>query len=112
MERPKQSAWQSERRGGEGIRGDWRGPNGDMIKKRSMGHWWRGRGVEAEPVRLGERAEGRVECEEVGKRGPVQHACFANIICMEPMQMEFCVTIICIHLHKINPPPNLHSDCF
>lgn len=58
------------------------------------------------------RSEGWGVSEGVGKRGPFQYDCFANIICIEPMRMEFCVTAICMYLHKINPFPNLHSDCF
>lgn len=37
--------------------------------------------------------------------GSFQYACLANIICIERLWMEFCVTVICIHLHKINPFP-------
>lgn len=40
-----------------------------------------------------------------GKYGSFQYACLANIICIERLWMEFYVTVICIHLHKINPFP-------
>lgn len=40
-----------------------------------------------------------------GGGGSFQYACLANIICIERLWMEFCVTVICMHLHKINPFP-------
>lgn len=39
------------------------------------------------------------------KYGSFQYACLANMICIERLWIEFCVTVICMHLHKINPFP-------
>ena len=105
---PGQSGWPSERKGGEGIKGGKRGND----KKRSIGRreWSKGRVRRMDWEE--KRAEGWVGCEGAGKCGPFQYPCLANIICIEPMRMEFCVTLICIHLHKINPLPNCRSDCF
>lgn len=69
-----------------------------------MGHFCKG--DKAEQEGLGRSAEGWDEGEVGdGKYGSFQYACLANIICIERLWMEFCVTVICIHLHKINPFP-------
>lgn len=75
-----------------------------MTKKKHMGPFCKG--DKAEQEGLGRSAEGW-DGDEVGdgKYGSFQYACLANIICIERLWMEFCVTVICMHLHKINPFP-------
>lgn len=67
---------------------------------------WRyvGRRERMQRVWAGKRVKRWVGCEGAGNCGRFQYGCLANTICIGPMRMKFCDTLICIHLHKINPP--------
>lgn len=74
--------------------------------------WYAGGRKRMQRVWAGKRVKRWVGCEGAGNYGRFQCGCLANTICIAPMRMKFCDTVICIHLHKINPPRNICSDCF